>query len=107
MGRTWILLTEYSVDGIIAAMRLTDVRRACHKTQVALAKSLGVNQGEISKIEHRKDVYLSTLAGYVKALGGRLEVRAVFRDRQVRISQFDRQGKGAKRSQPRRLEAGG
>jgi len=58
-------------------------------TQAKLAEALGVNQGEVSKIEHRTDLYLSTLAEYVKALGGRLEIRAVFTDREVRITQSE------------------
>jgi transcriptional regulator with XRE-family HTH domain len=58
-------------------------------TQVKLAETLGVNQGEISKIEHRTDIYISTLAGYVEALGGKLEIRAIFPDREMRISQFE------------------
>ena len=58
-------------------------------TQAKLAQSLGVNQGEVSKIEHRTDLYLSTLSEYVEALGGRLEIRAVFSDREVRITQFE------------------
>ena len=58
-------------------------------TQVKVAEVLGVNQGEISKIEHRTDIYISTLADYVEALGGKLEIRAVFPDREMRISQFE------------------
>ena len=58
-------------------------------TQVRLAEVLGVNQGEISKIEHRTDFYVSTLAGYVEALGGKLEIRAIFPDGEMRISQFE------------------
>lgn len=96
-------------------MKLAELRRTCRKTQVALAQSLSVNQGEISKIEHRTDVYLSTLTAYVEALGGRLEVRAVFRNRNVRISQYEEAtgyrsqvtGRSTKRTQPKRLEAGG
>ena len=57
------------VEKALAAMPLEEVRRARQMTQVALAQTLGVNQGEVSKIEHRTDVYLSTLAGYVEALG--------------------------------------
>jgi transcriptional regulator with XRE-family HTH domain len=76
------------VEPALAAMPLEEVRRARRLTQAELAQTLGVNQGEVSKIEHRTDVYLSTLAGYVEALGGRLEIRAVFRDREMRISQF-------------------
>ena len=73
----------------IAAMPLDELRRARQMTQAKLAESLGVNQGEVSKIEHRTDLYLSTLTEYVEALGGTLEIRAVFRDQEVRITQFE------------------
>jgi len=77
------------VRDTIAAMPLVQLRRARQMTQVNLAESLGVNQGEVSRIEHRTDLYLSTLAEYVEALGGRLEIRAVFPDCEVRITQFE------------------
>jgi len=32
------------------------------------------------------DIYISTLAGYVEALGGKLEIRVIFPDREMRIS---------------------
>ena len=73
----------------VEAMPLDEIRRARKMTQATLADQLGVNQGEVSKIEHRTDIYLSTLAGYVEALGGKLEIRAVFRDREMRITQFE------------------
>jgi DNA-binding Xre family transcriptional regulator len=73
----------------IAAMPLDELRRARRMTQTKLAETLGINQGEVSKIEHRTDLYLSTLSGYVEALGGTLEIRAVFPDNEVRITQFE------------------
>lgn len=73
----------------LASMPLEEVRKARQMTQAKLADALGVNQGEVSKIEHRTDIYLSTLADYVEALGGKLEIRAVFRDREMRITQFE------------------
>ncbi|MGA3023851.1 MAG: XRE family transcriptional regulator [Bryobacteraceae bacterium] len=73
----------------LASMPLEEVRKARQMTQSRLADALGVNQGEVSKIEHRTDIYLSTLAGYVEALGGKLEIRAVFPDREMRITQFE------------------
>ena len=73
----------------LAAMPLDEIRKARQMTQTKLAETLGVNQGEISKIEHRTDIYISTLAGYVEALGGKLEIRAVFPDREMRITQFE------------------
>lgn len=77
------------VRATMAAMPLDELRKARQMTQAKLAESLGVNQGEVSKIEHRTDLYLSTLSEYVEALGGRLEIRAVFPDREVRITQFE------------------
>ena len=73
----------------VAAMPLDELRKARKMTQVKLAQTLGVNQGEVSKIEHRTDLYLSTLSEYVEALGGRLEIRAIFPNRAVRIIQFE------------------
>lgn len=73
----------------LAAMPLDELRKARQMTQAKLAETLGVNQSEVSRIEHRADLYLSTLSEYVEALGGKLEIRAVFPGREVRISQFE------------------
>ena len=73
----------------LAAMPLDQLRKAQQMTQIKLAEILGVNQGEVSKIEHRSDICVSTLAEYIEALGGRLEIRAVFSDGEVRITQFE------------------
>ena len=77
------------VRGTLAAMHLEELRKARAMTQTKLAEILGVNQGEISKIEHRADLYVSTLANYIAALGGSLEIRAVFPDGDVKITQFE------------------
>jgi len=77
------------VKQTLEAMSLDEIRRARQMTQIKLAEELGVNQGEVSKIEHRTDIYLSTLASYVEGLGGKLEIRAVFPDREMRITQFE------------------
>ena len=62
-------------------------------TQLQLGDAVGVHQSEVSKIEHRSDICISTLVDYVEALGGHLELRAVFPDRSVRISQFEAGGR--------------
>lgn len=77
------------VQKTLASMPLDELRKARQMTQVKLAAAMGVNQGEVSKIEHRTDLYLSTLAEYIEALGGTLEIRAVFADREIRITQFE------------------
>src|SRR5277367_5963466 len=74
---------------MIEEMPLNKLRNARNLTQQSLARALNVNQSEISKIENRADVYVSTLASYVEAMGGRLEIRAVFQDgTSVKINQF-------------------
>jgi transcriptional regulator with XRE-family HTH domain len=77
------------VQKTLASMPLDEIRKARRMTQSKLADTLGVNQGEVSKIEHRTDVYISTLAAYIEALGGKLEIRAVFPDGEMRIDQFE------------------
>jgi transcriptional regulator with XRE-family HTH domain len=73
----------------VAAMPLDALRKAREMTQLQLSEVLGVHQSEVSKIEHRTDICISTLIEYIEALGGHLEIRAVFPDREVRISQFE------------------
>jgi DNA-binding XRE family transcriptional regulator len=57
---------------------LRAVREAMHKTQVEVATAIGTEQGEISRIEHREDVRLSTLRRYAEAIGAQCEVVFVF-----------------------------
>jgi hypothetical protein len=47
-----------------------------------------MDQGNLSKLEQRTDMYVSTLRRYVEALGGELEIVARFPDREYRIEQF-------------------
>ena len=67
-------------EGMAAAERLAELRAAAGFTQVQLADRLGVSQGNIAQLEGRSDLFLSTLRGYVEALGGELQVSAVFPD---------------------------
>ena len=60
---------------------LKDLRVAVAHTQQDLATSLGVGQDTISRIERRSDLLLSTLRGYVQAMGGELELVARFPNR--------------------------
>jgi transcriptional regulator with XRE-family HTH domain len=62
-------------------MTLRDLRRALHRTQVRLARELGVKQETVSRLEKRSDMLLSTLRGYVEAMGGELDLLAKFPDR--------------------------
>jgi DNA-binding XRE family transcriptional regulator len=59
-------------------MTLRGVRQAMGKTQAQVAVALGTDQGEISRIERREDVRLSTLRRYAEVVGARCEVVFVF-----------------------------
>jgi hypothetical protein len=49
---------------------------------------MGVSQASISKIERNTDMYVSTLKHFVEAMGGDLEIKAVFPDGEIKINQF-------------------
>ena len=56
------------------------LRTARHQTQVEVAAQMKIPQSAVSRIERQRNYRLSTLERYVAALGGRLEMRAVFPD---------------------------
>jgi len=67
------------------ALALADLRQSRHVTQVQLADDLGITQGNVSRLEGRSDIYLSTLRSYIEALGGHLEIAAVFGDERLPV----------------------
>lgn len=70
---------------IVAAVRLAELREQMGKTQTQLAEVLGMTQANVSRIERSDNLYLSTLADYVDALGGHIEINAVFDDEVVSL----------------------
>jgi DNA-binding XRE family transcriptional regulator len=62
-------------------LTLRDLRRAQHLTQERLAELMGVEQENVSRLERRADLLLSTLSSYVAAMGGKLRLVAEFPDR--------------------------
>jgi DNA-binding XRE family transcriptional regulator len=67
---------------IAEEMTLQELRRARAITQVKMAKRLGIAQKQISEIEKRTDMHISTLRRSVEALGGKLSLVAQFPDRE-------------------------
>src|SRR5579862_3358572 len=61
-------------------MALDELRSAKRLTQAEMAEILDVPQSSISRIEQRADMYLSTLRNYIHAVGGVLQIQAVFPD---------------------------
>ena len=79
---------ELRVGETLTAMPLEGLRDAKQLTQVQMAQLLKVSQGAVSKVERRTDMFVSTLRNYVRAIGGDLQIRAVFPEGDVLIDQF-------------------
>jgi hypothetical protein len=70
-------------------MMLNQLREARQLTQVNLAAELHINQGAVSMMEKRTDMYISTLRNYIEAMGGELKITAEFPDGSIQIEQFE------------------
>lgn len=57
---------------------LAELRRAFQLSQQSLAELLDMSQSELSRIERRSDLLLSTLKRFVEATGGRLQLLATY-----------------------------
>jgi transcriptional regulator with XRE-family HTH domain len=80
---------EQRIQASLAAMPLEELREARELTQNQLAQILQVSQGAVSKVERRADMYISTLRSYIRAIGGDLQIRAIFPEGEVLINQFE------------------
>ena len=76
-------------EAMIAAIELAELRKARKLTQEELARRLGIRQANVSKLERRLDVRLSTLRDVVEAMGGELRVTAHFPDADYRIDTLE------------------
>ncbi len=65
---------------IAEEMSLRELRKAHKLTQERIAETLGIGQDQVSRLEQRSDLLLSTLRSYVEAMGGSLTIVAKFPD---------------------------
>jgi transcriptional regulator with XRE-family HTH domain len=69
-------------------MKLGELRKARFLSQAQIAESLGMSQGDVSKMEHRAELYVSTLRRFIEAAGGELEIIARFPDAPPIVLEF-------------------
>jgi DNA-binding transcriptional regulator YiaG len=79
-----------SVKDAAQVMTLNQLREARQLTQVNLAQLLKINQGAVSTMEKRADMYVSTLRNFIQAMGGELKITAEFPEGSVQIEQFEK-----------------
>jgi hypothetical protein len=80
--------SDAKVKKLLAEMPLQELRQAKQLSQEYLAESLATKQANVSRLERRADMYISTLRSYIKAMGGELDIIARFPEGSVRINQF-------------------
>lgn len=80
--------SEAKAERILGEMALNELRAARRLTQERLARKLHKGQPAISKMENSVDMYVSTLQQAISAMGGALEILAVFPEATIRINQF-------------------
>lgn len=74
LWRSWIdRCRARAASGLLPRVEgLATLRRELGLTQVEVAGRMGMTQSDLSKLERRQDVRLSTLQACAAALGGRL-----------------------------------
>ena len=77
---------DQHVKEMLAEMPLNRLRNARNLTQEHLAGILRKDQSAISQMERRSDMYVRTLADFIKAMGGELEIQANFPEGSIRIT---------------------
>ncbi len=74
-------LEEAEVNELMMSLR--ELRSLAGKTQIELSEAMGMAQSELSRVERREDLRLSTLRRYVESLGAKLEVVATLGDKRI------------------------
>jgi hypothetical protein len=85
-------------------LTLRGLREAAGKTQVDVRESSRIDQADISRLEGRSnfdDCQVSTLQRYVAALGGRLDLVAVFGDKKIVLAGIETNDSPAKKASQR------
>jgi transcriptional regulator with XRE-family HTH domain len=74
---------------LLLAMDLAGLRNNMDLTQEEVAARLQISHSNVSRLEKRRDMLVSTLREVVGAFGGELHLVAEFPEGAVEISQFD------------------
>lgn len=88
-GRIISLLLSRTFTSPPPAVSLKELRKESGLSQAEIAEILDRQQGEISKIERRKDVLVSTLDDYARAMNGEMQIVFRMRDGRVRRIQLE------------------
>ena len=88
MGPERVEQNAEQAAALLTVMDLAELRGTLNLTQEELAERLSIAQSNVSRLERRGDMLISTLQEVIRALGGELRLSAVFPDGVVEINQF-------------------
>lgn len=88
-ARVLQLAAHWRKDAHLHVLGLRELRHLVGGTQFDVAKALGTDQARVSRMEKGSDMKLSTLIGYLQAMGGTLELRAHFPSFEAPIQPID------------------
>jgi transcriptional regulator with XRE-family HTH domain len=86
-------------------LALNEIRAAAGLSQAEMAARLKLDQPQVSRLERRPDMLVSTLARYVDAAGGRLVVMADLEGKLVELARYGRGEESPRRAARRRRAA--
>jgi len=90
LWRAWIHDRRATTPGFHAGNVLRGLRLARGRTQRDVAEAMGLTQPEISKLERRQDVRVSTARAFVAAVGGELRLVAAFGPEEIPLGEATR-----------------
>lgn len=76
---------DRDVERELLEMSLSELREKIGVTQAELAEAAKMAQGDVSRIERRRDHLVSSLRRVIEALGGELHITARFKDKEVEL----------------------
>ena len=85
---------------LLGELLIGEVRKLSGKTQQQVADTLGIKQPGLAKLERQSDMQISTLRRIVRALGGELELFAKFPKGKLRLGEYGKRKRTARRTRP-------
>lgn len=71
-------IEHLTADLVEEVVTLRELRKKQKLTQADIAQLLGIKQENVSRLERRNNIHLSTLKDYIHALGGKLHLIVEF-----------------------------
>lgn len=84
--------TKMDLEDRVYAESLSGMRKAAQLTQEVVAQKLGITQAGVSRLESQGDMYLSTFANYLEAVGSdpRILITVAGKEIELDIHSFSR-----------------